>query len=136
MKYDSTQLKRRTYSIKFFFWIPHIFIVIFGHKINIWMKLVPWTRQYFSSRHHDFFFVVVFNFFFLCLCCFDTIFIFHLVMIFGGFLELRRFTLKANNTAALNEDQNSRMSNFVNLTNFFFEKEKINRSVYTTRVVG
>ena len=83
------------------------------------------------------FFLLLFSiFFFLCLCCFDTIFIFHLVMIFGGFLELRRFTLKANNTAALNEDQNSRMSNFVNLTNFFFEKEKINRSVYTTRVVG
>ena len=71
----------RTYSIKFFFRIPHIFVVIFGHKINIWMKLVPWTRQYFSSRHHDFF-CCCFNFFCVSVLFWHN-FYFHLVMIFG-----------------------------------------------------
>ena len=81
------------------------------------------------------FFVVVSIF--LCVCAVLTQFLFSLGHDFWGFRGLRRFTLKANNTAALNEDQNSRMSNFVNLTNFSFEKRKKNRkSVYTTRVVG
>ena len=78
------------------------------------------------------FFVVVSIF--LCVCAVLTQFLFSLGHDFWGFRGLRRFTLKANNTAALTKTS-SRMSNFVNLTNFF-EKEKKNRSVYTTRVVG
>ena len=77
------------------------------------------------------FFVVVSIF--LCVCAVLTQFLFSLGHDFWGFRGLRRFTLKANNTAALTKTS-SRMSNFVNLTNFL--KKKKNRSVYTTRVVG